>query len=152
MPITCLSDQLRRDEDEKQFAYDDATGKTLLKGDTLKGNLTAGVGRNLTAKGLSAKERDFLLDNDIQDATIALEANFPWALELDDVRKGAMLNLIFNMGSHALLRLPEIYRRDEGEGLAHERKQSCSTPPPITKSRCGSRASPHKSNPGSGSR
>src|SRR5271156_6752678 len=100
MPITNLSDQLRRDEAEKQFAYDDATGKTLLKGDTLKGNLTAGVGRNLTAKGLSAKERDFLLANDIQEATVAAEANFPWAMELDDARKGALLNLLFNMGSH----------------------------------------------------
>jgi lysozyme len=108
MPITCLSEQLRRDEEERQFAYDDATGKTLLKGDTLKANLTIAIGRNLSAKGLSAKERDFLLDNDIQDATIALEANFPWALELDDVRKGAMLNLIFNMGSHALLTFHEF--------------------------------------------
>jgi lysozyme len=108
MPITCLSDQLRRDEDEKQFAYDDASGKPLCKGDKLLGNLTIGVGRNLSAKGLSAKERDFLLANDEQDAAIALEANFPWALDLDGVRKGAVLNLIFNMGSHALLTFHEF--------------------------------------------
>lgn len=98
MPITCLEDQLRRDEQERQFAYDDATSLTLGKGATLKGNLSIGVGRNLSAKGLSQKERDFLLANDIQDATIALEENFPWGVVLDDVRKGAMLNLIFNMG------------------------------------------------------
>jgi lysozyme len=108
MPITCLSDQLRRDEDEKQFAYDDASGKPLCKGDKLLGNLTIGVGRNLSAKGLSAKERDFLLANDEQDAAIALEANFPWALDLDGVRKGAVLNLIFNMGSHALSGFPKF--------------------------------------------
>jgi lysozyme len=102
MPITCLEDQLRRDEDERQYAYDDATGKTLVKGSTLAANLTIGVGRNLSAKGISRKERDFLLDNDIQDATVALEANFPWAMALDDVRKGAMLNLVFNMGARAL--------------------------------------------------
>jgi lysozyme len=100
--ISNLEDQLRRDESERQFAYDDANGKTIVKGTTLQANLTIGVGRNLSAKGVSQKERDFLLANDIQDATIALEANWPWALQLDDVRKGAMLNLVFNMGAHAL--------------------------------------------------
>lgn len=102
MPITCLEDQLRRDEDERQFAYDDASGKALLKGQTLQGNLTIAVGRNLSAKGLSAPERAYLLANDIADAKAALEADFPWAAALDDVRRGAMLNLIFNMGAHAL--------------------------------------------------
>ena len=98
MPITSLEDQLRRDEDNCQYAYDDDTGGTLLRGQTLKGNLTIGIGRNLSAKGLSQKERDFLLANDISDATVALEANFPWAMELDEVRKGALLNMIFNEG------------------------------------------------------
>ena len=96
--ITCLEDQLRRDESERQFAYDDANGKTLARGMTLTGNLTIGVGRNLSAKGLSQKERTYLLDNDIVDAAAALEANLPWAMELDDVRKGALLNMIFNEG------------------------------------------------------
>jgi lysozyme len=96
--ITCLSDQLRRDEDNRQYAYDDESGKTLLKGMTLVGNLTAGIGRNLSAKGLSQKERDFLLANDIADATVALESNFPWTMDLDDVRKGALLNITFNEG------------------------------------------------------
>ena len=106
--ITCIEDQLRRDEDERPFAYDDATRKPLLKGDTLKANLTIGVGRNLSAKGLSAKERDFLLANDVQDATVALEANFSWAMELDDATRGAMLNLLVNMGSHAVSGFPKF--------------------------------------------
>jgi lysozyme len=100
--ITCLEDQLRRDEDEKQFLYDDATGKTLLRGDTLKGNLTGGVGHDFTAVGISKKVRDFMLAEDMANAAIALEANFPWAMDLDTVRKGAMENLIFNMGAHKL--------------------------------------------------
>ena len=98
MPITCLEDQLRRDEADRQFAYDDADGATLLKGATLKGNLTIGVGRNLTAKGISEVERKFLLDNDIAEATAALEAAFPWVADLDDVRRGALLNMTFNEG------------------------------------------------------
>jgi lysozyme len=102
MPINCLEDQLRRDESERQYAYDDANGKTLAKGGTLQANLTIGVGRNLSAKGISQKERDFLLANDVEDATVALEAAFPWAMELDDVRKGALLNMVFNMGVRGL--------------------------------------------------
>jgi GH24 family phage-related lysozyme (muramidase) len=106
--ITCLEDQLRRDESERQFAYDDATGKTLVKGATLQGNLTVAVGRNLSAKGLSQKERDFLLANDKQDAIVALEANFPWAMDLDEVRRGALLNLIFNMGAKGVAGFPKM--------------------------------------------
>ena len=103
MAITNIYDQLRRDEDDHGFAYDDATGKTLLIGQTLKGNLTIGVGHNLTAKPLSQKARDFILmQDDVPDALVALEANWPWAMALDDARKGAMLNLVFNMGSHRL--------------------------------------------------
>jgi lysozyme len=96
--ISNLEDQLRRDEEERQFAYDDATSKTLRPGDTLKGNLTIGIGRNLTAKGLSKSERDFLLANDVRDATADLAAAFPWAMELDQVRKDALLNMVFNEG------------------------------------------------------
>jgi len=99
MPITNLSDQLRRDEADKQFAYDDATGKTLLKGMTLIANLTIGVGHNLTANGLSQKVRDFILADDEAIVTAALEANFPWTMGLDEARKGALLNLTFNIGS-----------------------------------------------------
>lgn len=103
MPITNLEDQLRRDEADRQFAYDDANGKPLVRGSQLLANLTIGVGRNLSAKGLSDKERVYLLANDIAEATAALAGNWPWALDLDDARKGAMLNLVFNMGAHALL-------------------------------------------------
>lgn len=101
-PALTLVDQLRRDEAERAYAYDDASHLTMLRGMVLKGNLTIGIGRNLSAKGLSQKERDFLLANDIQDATVALEANFPWVMDLDDVRKEALINMCFNMGVHAL--------------------------------------------------
>ncbi len=103
MAITNIFDQLRRDEDERQFAYDDANGKTLEKGATLRGNLTIGIGHNLTAKGLSPAARDFIAREDVHDADIAIEANFSWALDLDAVRYGAMQNLVFNMGSQKLL-------------------------------------------------
>lgn len=103
MPISNIYDQLRRDEEERQFAYDDATGKTLEKGQMLQGNLTIGIGHNLTSKGLSPAARDFIAHEDVHDCDIAIEANFPWALELDPVRYGAIQNLVFNLGSAGLL-------------------------------------------------
>jgi lysozyme len=108
MAITCLEDQLRRDESERQFAYDDSNGRTLARGARLVGNLTIGVGRNLSAKGLSEKERAFLLANDISDATAEFDEHFPWTQGLDAVRRGALLNLVFNLGAAGLAGFPKM--------------------------------------------
>lgn len=93
-----LVEQLTRDESNRQFAYDDADGATLIRGATLHGNLSIGVGRNLTAKGLSQAERDMLLSNDIADASRALEQGMPWTSGLDQVRRNALINMVFNEG------------------------------------------------------
>src|SRR5271165_5977924 len=89
--ISCLEDQLRRDEAVRLRPYKDSVGK-----------LTIGVGRNLDDVGISLQEADLLLANDVKSATVALEANFPWTMDLDEVRKGALLNMTFNMGIRGL--------------------------------------------------
>lgn len=66
------------------------------------GKITIGVGRNLDDVGLSQTEIDLLLQNDINAAIAELEATFPWTSDLDDARRGAMLNMTFNMGIHGL--------------------------------------------------
>jgi lysozyme len=86
-----LVDQLHRDEGLRLQLYTDSVGK-----------ITIGVGRNLSDVGISLEESDVLLANDIQKATVALEANFPWTMGLDDARKGALLNMTFNMGIDGL--------------------------------------------------
>jgi len=101
--IASLKDQLIRDEELRQKPYLDCCGRywrdcTCQK----KGKLTGGVGRNLDDVGFSLQEIYVLLTNDINAATVAVEANFPWAMELDDVRKGAMVNLTFNLGVRGL--------------------------------------------------
>lgn len=106
--ITCLADQLRRDEDDRQWAYDDATRQTLAPGDTLHGKLTIGVGHNLSASGLPQKIRDLLLLDDIQIATNALEGNFPWTCDLDPVRQEVPINMTFNMGVRELAKFQEF--------------------------------------------
>ena len=98
--IASLKDQLVRDEELRLKPYTDSVGK-----------LTIGVGRNLTDKGISFQEAQGLLANDIADATAALQAKLPWTATLDDVRKGALLNMTFNMGIGGLLEFHDFLAR-----------------------------------------
>jgi lysozyme len=100
MPIASLEDQLRRDEGQRLQVYTDTVGK-----------LTIGVGRNLSDVGVSLDEADLMLANDIKAAT--LEANFPWTTGLDPVRKGAMLNMTFNMGVRGLAQFHDFLQKME---------------------------------------
>ena len=98
--IASLKDQLVRDEELRLNPYTDSVGK-----------LTIGVGRNLTDKGISVQEAQGLLANDIADATAELQAKLPWTATLDDVRKGALLNMTFNMGIGGLLEFHDFLAR-----------------------------------------
>jgi lysozyme len=82
-----LIDQLIRDEGVRLHPYTDSVGK-----------LTIGIGRNLTDVGISQSEAEMLLANDVANASKRLDEAFPWTSGLDDVRRGALLNMTFNMG------------------------------------------------------
>jgi lysozyme len=86
-----LKDSLRRHEATRRFPYRDTTG-----------NLTVGVGHNLTGKGLSDAAIAFVLNEDILDAKTLLATWAPWALDLDDVRQRVFIELAFNMGAKLL--------------------------------------------------
>jgi len=62
------------------------------------GNLTIGVGRNLSDLGLSRDEVLYLLDNDLKRCDRELKYNFKWYPDLCPVRQDAMVNLCFNLG------------------------------------------------------
>ena len=95
--------QLRGDEAVRQLPYDDATGETLAKGMTLAGNLTIGIGRNLSADGLRPQEIDMLCANDVQEVIDELRSRLPWFDSLDSVRQGVLINMAFNMGTADLM-------------------------------------------------
>lgn len=63
-----------------------------------QGKLTIGVGRNLDDAGLSAKEIEFLLDNDVARVSMQAVSNFDWYKGLDQVRQDVVLSMIFNLG------------------------------------------------------
>jgi GH24 family phage-related lysozyme (muramidase) len=70
----------------KAFPYVDTVGK-----------ITIGVGHNLTDKGLSAKQIDFILGDDIVDTLVFLASHCPWFAALDEVRQRAIIDLTFDI-------------------------------------------------------
>jgi lysozyme len=79
-------DQLELHEDRRTKPYVDTVGK-----------ITIGVGRNLTDKGLSDSEIDYLLMNDIRECTDDLKT-FLWWDDLDEVRRNVLIDMRFNLG------------------------------------------------------
>ena len=86
-----IKEQLERDEKRSKDLYIDS-----------EGNPTIGIGRNLR-RGLSEDEIDYLFKNDLNDHLKDLLAALPWAEFIDDARRGALLNMAFNMGVPNLL-------------------------------------------------
>lgn len=84
--------QVMRHEGKRNFAYEDTVGK-----------LTIGYGRNLTDKGISDDEAQFLLDNDLGECVRDCES-FPWFAGLDPVRQRVIVDLRFNLGAGGLRR------------------------------------------------
>lgn len=91
-----LTRQLRGDEGVKATVYKDHLGFD-----------TIGVGRLVDPRkpgsGLRTHEIDFLLQNDINERIDQLMRRLPWFQDLDDVRKGVLLNMSFQMGVDGLL-------------------------------------------------
>lgn len=83
-----LIDELVSDEGVRLKAYRDTAG-----------NITVGVGRNVTGKGLSSREAFELLDHDVDEAVADLAGSFPWFVLLDATRQRAVVNLRFNVGA-----------------------------------------------------
>ena len=86
-----IDEQLVRDEGIRLFPYRDTVGK-----------LSIGVGRNLDDNGISKTEAMFMLGRDIMRVSEQLEENWPWTATLDDARRGALINMGFNLGIHGL--------------------------------------------------
>ena len=105
--ITCIKDQLIRDEGVRLQKYLDSRGFS-----------TIGVGHNLDANPLPfdisqgitfAQATQILGDadckpgDDLGDVSFQLFADLPWLKNLDVVRQGVFLNMGFNMGVGGIL-------------------------------------------------
>jgi lysozyme len=87
MNIDQLKQTLQTDEGIRFKPYVDTTGNTSI-----------GIGRNLTAKGLSLAEIETLLDNDVAEACRNLDLNIPWWRQQTEARQQALANMCFNLG------------------------------------------------------
>lgn len=98
-----LAADLARDEELRLTVYDDATGKPLRAGDTLKGNPTIGFGRCLSSLGITEDEARTLLANDLSRIRFELDTTLPWWRGLSEGRQRALANMAFNLGIRRLL-------------------------------------------------
>ena len=91
-----LTRQLKGDEGERACVYQDHLGFW-----------TIGIGRLVDKRkpgaGLRPDEITYLLHNDIDDRIEQLTRRLPWFQNLDDARKGVLLNMAFQMGVDGLL-------------------------------------------------
>lgn len=78
---------LERDEGCELFPYTDTVGK-----------LTIGIGRNLTDRGISLEEAQYLLQRDIDLVMADLDRALPWWREMTPTRQRVLANMCFNMG------------------------------------------------------
>lgn len=81
--------------------YDDKTGKEVVL--ATGGNITIGIGWNLTANGLPAEVVDLLYRLSVERVCTELDAGLAWWRKLDDVRQVVLASMAFNMGTPVLL-------------------------------------------------
>lgn len=99
-----LIQQIKRHEGVKLKPYKCTAGK-----------LTIGVGRNLEDVGISEREAEFLLMNDLQRVIDQARA-YSWYDKLNDPRKAVVLNMIFNMGAGGFSKFKKTHQLiEEGD-------------------------------------
>ena len=89
--------QLKTDEGFRAYVYDDATGIRITPGYTCVGHPTVGYGTALDVRGLTEDEATLLLQNELANQLLELN-QLAWFALLDDVRKGVIQNLAYNIG------------------------------------------------------
>lgn len=72
-------------------------GKELTMYQDSKGIWTVGVGRNMT-RPISEAVCQLMLTEDINDVIAECERSFDWFHNLDEVRRAAIIDMVFNMG------------------------------------------------------
>lgn len=97
---TDTANDLDREEGERLFVYDDATGMPIRPGSVVIGHPTVGFGRALDTKGISHNEAKTMEANDIRDIESGLDQDEPWWRQQPSWVQRAMLEIAFQMGVH----------------------------------------------------
>lgn len=106
-----ISQQLRREEGSKPYAYQDHLGFW-----------TIGVGRLIDKRkngGLSDDEIEYLLQNDIKRVTTEIRDALPWFDSLSEPRQAVLIGMGFQMGVTGLLLFKQTLAAVRDEHFAH---------------------------------
>ena len=103
--------------------YDDATGRVVSPGDTVRGWLTIGYGRNLVGRGITIAEADYLLANDLAEVESELNRVLPHWRDWTEPRRWAIFELGFNLGVQRFVDLFPLTVAD----LRHRRWESAAS-------------------------
>jgi lysozyme len=87
-----MLDMLKRHEGLKLKPYKCSAGK-----------LTIGYGRNLDDRGITEKEAEYMLHNDILYCISQLDLRLPWWKDQPDTIREVLINMCFNLGIGGLL-------------------------------------------------
>ncbi|MDE3023508.1 MAG: hypothetical protein KGI54_16940 [Pseudomonadota bacterium] len=101
--ITILTPLLTDEEGSRKFPYDDATGKQFIQNMTLKGNLTIGIGWNLSGNGLPDDILQTLFQRSMDSAYTSAQSIFTEFNVYSPSRQAALIDMIFNMGEATFL-------------------------------------------------
>lgn len=77
-------------------------GLSLTVYECTAGFLTIGYGRNLETRGITKKEAELLLNNDIEIAQQETVLVFPKLADLSKNRQAVLINMCFNLGKTGL--------------------------------------------------
>ena len=106
-----LSD-LKRDEGLRLEPYNDSVDK-----------LTIGYGRNLDDVGITEREAEFLLENDLRRSLADLDRTLQWWRALSEASRRGLVNMCFNLGLPRLLtfkRMLAALEAGDGDRAAEE--------------------------------
>lgn len=67
------------------------------------GKITIGYGRNLTDRGISMTMAETMFDEDCRAAMLDVGRAMQWMLGLDEIRKGVLYEMCYNIGINRLL-------------------------------------------------
>ncbi len=95
--MTSLEKRIKRHEGLRFTPYEDSVGVS-----------TVGYGRNLRDVPFSQDEVDLMFDNDFRRALVHAEA-FPVYPSLNEVRRGVLIELIFQMGAHGVSKFRRFF-------------------------------------------
>lgn len=113
-----LKQDLRNSEGVHRYVYKCPTGY-----------YTIGVGRNVDRRGkrgLTYKEIDMLLDDDIADVKGQL-IRYDWYDKLNNVRKNAIIEMSFNLGVKGVLRFKNMIKALESDNYKKASQEALSS-------------------------